>query len=50
MGIKYMQRNWYLYDDVIINDDYNNIKGPEIRPNTATIIKVNEKDETSSVS
>ena len=37
-------------DDVIINDDYNNVKGPEMRPITATIIKVNEEDETSSVS
>ena len=37
-------------DDVIINDDYNNVKGPEMRPITATIIKVNEEDDTSSVS
>ena len=38
------------FDDVIINDDYNNVKGPEMRPVTATIIKVNEEDDTSSVS
>ena len=37
-------------DDVIINDDYNNVKGPEMRPITATIIKVKEEDDTSSVS
>ena len=37
-------------DDVIINDDYNNVKGPEMRPVTATIIKVKEEEETSSVS
>ena len=36
-------------DDVIINDDYNNVKGPEMRPITATIIKVKEESETSSV-
>ena len=36
-------------DDVIINDDYNNVKGPEMRPITATIIKVKEEDDTSSV-
>ena len=36
-------------DDVIINDDYNNVKGPEMRPIHATIIKVNEEEETSSV-
>ena len=35
-------------DDVIINDDYNNVKGPEMRPIHATIIKINE-EETSSV-
>ena len=37
-------------DDVIINDDYNNVKGPEMRPVTATIIKVKEKEDSSSVS
>ena len=37
-------------DDVIINDDYNNVKGPEMRPVTATIIKVKEEDDTSSAS
>jgi hypothetical protein len=37
-------------DDVIINDDYNNVKGPEMRPVTATIIKVKEEEDTSSVS
>ena len=37
-------------DDVIINDDYNNVKGPEMRPITATIIKVKEEEDTSSVS
>ena len=37
-------------DDVIINDDYNNVKGPEMRPVTATIIKIKEEDDTSSIS
>ena len=37
-------------DDVIINDDYNNVKGMEMRPITATILKVSEEDDTSSVS
>ena len=37
-------------DEVIINDDYNNVKGPEMRPVTATIIKVKDEDDTSSVS
>ena len=37
-------------DDVIINDDYNNVKGMEMRPITATILKVTEEDDTSSVS
>ena len=56
-------KNWYLdiskevnlvfeqdSDDVIVNDDYNNVQGPLMRPIQATIIKVNEDDETSSVS
>ena len=37
-------------DDVIINDDYNNIQGPLMRPITATIIKINDEDDTSSMS
>ena len=37
-------------DDVIVNDDYNNVQCPQMRPITATIIRVNEDDETSSVS
>ena len=36
-------------DDVIVNDDYNNIAGPQTRPIVVTVIKVNEEDETSSV-
>ena len=52
--LKICKENDILYeqesDDVIINDDYNNVKGPEMRPITATIIKVNEEEETSSVS
>ena len=57
------KKNWYLditkevnlvfeqdTDDVIVNDDYNNVQGPQMRPIQATIIKVNEDDETSSVS
>ena len=36
-------------DEVIINDDYNNVKGPEMRPVTATIIKVKDEDDSSSV-
>jgi hypothetical protein len=57
------KKNWILHickeidilyeqeaDDVIINDDYNNVKGPEMRPVTATIIKVKEEDDTSSAS
>ena len=37
-------------DDVIVNDDYNNIAGPQTRPIIVTVIKVNEEEETSSVS
>ena len=57
------KKNWFLditkevnlvfeqdSDDVIVNDDYNNVQCPQMRPITATIIKVNEDDETSSVS
>ena len=57
------KKNWFLditkevnlvfeqdSDEVIINDDYNNVQGPLMRPVTATIIRVNEDDETSSVS
>ena len=36
-------------DDVIVNDDYNNIQGPQMRPIVVTVIKVNEEEETSSV-
>ena len=36
-------------DEVIVNDDYNNIKGPKMRPIVVTVLKVNEEDETSSV-
>ena len=36
-------------DEVIVNDDYNNIQGPQMRPVVVTVIKVNEEDETSSV-
>ena len=36
-------------DEVIINDDYNNVKGPEMRPVTATIIKVKDEEDSSSV-
>ena len=36
-------------DDVIVNDDYNNIAGPQTRPIIVTVIKVKEEDETSSV-
>ena len=36
-------------DEVIIKDDYNNVKGPEMRPVTATIIKVKDEDDSSSV-
>ena len=56
-------KNWFLdiskevnlvfeqdSDDVIVNDDYNNVQNPQMRPIQATIIKVNEDDETSSVS
>ena len=36
-------------DDVIVNDDYNNIAGPQTRPIVVTVLKVNEEEETSSV-
>ena len=36
-------------DDVIVNDDYNNIAGPQTRPIVVTVIKVNEEEDTSSV-
>ena len=37
-------------DDVIVNDDYNNIQGPQMRPIVVTVLKVNEEEEeTSSV-
>ena len=36
-------------DEVIINDDYNDIKGPQMRPIIVTVLKVNEDEETSSV-
>ena len=36
-------------DEVIINDDYNDIKGPQMRPIIVTVLKVNEEEETSSV-
>ena len=57
------KKNWFLdiskevnlvfeqdSDDVIVNDDYNNVENPQMRPIQATIYKVNEDDETSSVS
>ena len=37
-------------DEVIVNDDYNDIKGPQRRPVQATIIKISDEDESSSVS
>ena len=56
-------KNWFLdiskevdlafeeeSDDVIINDDYNFVQGPQMRPVNATIIKVNEISDSSSVS
>jgi hypothetical protein len=56
-------KNWFLdiskevdlafeeeSDDVIINDDYNFVQGPQMRPINATIIKVNEVSDSSSVS
>ena len=36
-------------EEVIINDDYNDIKGPQMRPIIVTVLKVNEDEETSSV-
>ena len=36
-------------DDLIVNDDYNNIAGPQMRPIVVTVLKVHEEDETSSV-
>ena len=56
-------KNWFLdiskevdlafeeeSDDIIINDDYNFVQGPQMRPINATIIKVNEISDSSSVS
>ena len=38
-------------DDVLVNDDYNNIQGSQMRPVVVTILKVNEEEEeTSSIS
>ena len=37
-------------DDVLINDDYNNIKGINMRPINATIMRIKDEDDTSSVS
>lgn len=37
-------------DDVIVNDDYNNVNGTQRRPVQATIVKISEQDDTSSVS
>ena len=60
--IKYKKSKWYLSvckeinmfyereaDEVIINDDYNDIKGTQMRPIIVTVLKVNEDEETSSV-
>ncbi len=60
--IKYKKSKWYLSvckeinmfyereaDEVIINDDYNDIKGTQMRPIIVTVLKVNEAEETSSV-
>lgn len=38
------------FNDVTINDNYNNVKGSEIRSISTTIIKVKEEEDTSSVS
>jgi hypothetical protein len=37
-------------DDVVINDDYNNVQGPRMRPIIVTVLKANEADDTSSIS
>ena len=37
-------------DEIIFNDDYNCIQGVDMRPITATIIKIKEEEDTSSVS
>lgn len=37
-------------DDVVINDDYNNVQGPKMRPIIVTVLKANEADDTSSIS
>lgn len=37
-------------DDVVINDDYNNVQGPQMRPIIVTVLKANEADDTSSIS
>ena len=36
-------------DDVIVNDDYNNISRPQMRPVVVTVLKMKEDEETSSV-
>ena len=36
-------------DDVVINDDYNNVQGPKMRPIIVTVLKANEADDTSSI-
>ena len=36
-------------DDVVINDDYNNVQGPQMRPIIVTVLKANEADDTSSI-
>jgi len=60
---KQQKQKWYLsickeinlffeheIDDVLVNDDYNNIQGSQMRPVVVTILKVNEEEEeTSSV-
>ena len=60
--IKSKKSKWYLSvckeinmcyereaDEVIVNDDYNDIKGTQMRPIIVTVLKVNEDEETSSV-
>ena len=36
-------------EEVLVNDDYNNVKELGMRPITATIFKIMEEDDTSSV-
>lgn len=36
-------------DDVVVNDDYNNVQGPQMRPIIVTVLKANEADDTSSI-